>query len=210
MTTEECFKTLGVSAGATQDEIKQKYKFLAMDLHPDRPGGDKESFQKLNEAYSILSGKQKPEQQSFSGVDLGDLFRGGGFDFDPFSNTFFRGGQQEQPQFPEHDKDVQINFSITAEDVRKGRTMKVSFQKGRKCDSCNGVGGKEKMKCPTCNGSGVFRQERKQGNMMFVNTVACSICRGQGSQLIDRCKKCEGSGIVVYNDQMIIEIKEKK
>lgn len=210
MTTKECCDILGVSAGATQDEIKQKFKKRAMDLHPDRPGGNEEEFKKLNEAYSILSGKQKSQEQTFSGVDLGDLFGNmGGFNFDPFSGMFSHGSHQ-QPQYPEHDKDVQINFSITAEDVRQGRTMKVKFQKGKKCDGCNGVGGKEKMKCPTCNGSGGQKQERKQGLFSFVNVVQCHMCHGDGYQLIDRCKKCEGSGIVVYQDQIIIEIKEKK
>ena len=214
MTIEECCKMLGVSAAATQDEIKKKFKSRALELHPDRPGGNEEEFKKLNEAYSILSGKQKSQsnEQPFSGVDLGDLFGGAGiFDFNPFNNMFSRGeAQYSQPQYPEHDKDVQINFSITAEDVRKGRTMKVNFQKGKKCDTCNGIGGKERMMCPTCNGKGQVRQERKQGNMVFTQLSHCSTCRGHGSQLIDQCKKCEGSGIVVYNDHMIIEIKEKK
>lgn len=208
MTTKECCEILGVSAGATQDEIKREYKKKAQVLHPDK-GGKQEDFVRLNEAYSILSGKQKPQEQQFSGVDLGDLFGVRGFDFDPFSGMFSH-GRQQQPQYPEHDKDVQINFSITAEDVRHGRTMKVKFQKGKKCDGCNGVGGKEKMKCPTCNGAGGQRQENSHGPFKFVNVVACSMCHGDGSQLIDVCKKCEGSGIIVYQDHMVIEIKEKK
>ena len=213
VTPKECCDILGVSAGATQDEIKKAFKKKAMTAHPDK-GGKQEDFVRLNEAYSILSGKQKSQshEQPFSGVDLGDLFGGAGiFDFNPFNNMFSRGeAQYSQPQYPEHDKDVQINFSITAEDVRKGRTMKVNFQKGKKCDSCNGIGGKERMKCPTCNGKGQIRQERKQGNMVFVNTSHCSTCHGHGSQLIDPCKKCEGSGIIIYQDQIIVEIKEKK
>lgn len=212
MTTKECCDILGVSAGATQDEIKQKFKKRAMDLHPDRPGGNEEEFKKLNEAYSILSGKQKPQEQPMPGINLDDFFgRGGfGFDFDPFQNTFFRGGGPQRPQYPEHDKDVQINFTMTAEDVRKGRTMKVNFQKAKKCDKCNGVGGKEKQQCPTCNGQGQLRSHRSSGNTFFMNTSPCYDCGMTGSKIIDICKNCEGNGIIVYNDNMIIEIKEKK
>lgn len=212
MTTKECCDILGVSAGATQDEIKKSYKTLAKKYHPDA-GGKQEDFVRLNEAYSVLSGKTKPQEQTFSGVDLGDLFGDmGGFDFDPFSNVFFRGREQrqQQSQYPEHDKDVQINFSITAEDVRRGRTMKINFQKGKKCDSCNGIGGKQRIKCSMCNGRGQVAQEQRQGNVFFRNISHCSNCYGLGSQLIDSCKKCEGSGIVVFNDQIIVEIKEKK
>lgn len=208
MTNEECFSVLGVSPGATQDEIKKAFKRQAQIHHPDK-GGKQEDFVRLNEAYNILSGKQKPQVQDMPGINLDDLFggRGFGFPFDPFRSW---SGANTQPQYPEHDKDVQINFSITAEDVRKGRTMKVNFQKAKKCEKCNGIGGKEKQQCPTCGGEGQLRSHRSSGNTFFVNTSPCYDCGMTGSKIIDICKTCEGNCIVVFNDHMIIEIKEKK
>ena len=59
---KEYYSILGVSENANQDEIKRAYKKKAMELHPDRHGGDKTKeaeFKKLNEAYSVLSDNQK-------------------------------------------------------------------------------------------------------------------------------------------------------
>lgn len=88
--------------------------------------------------------------------------------------------------------------------------MKVNFQKARKCDGCNGIGGKESRVCPTCGGQGHIRNQKQERNMFFVNASPCYDCGTRGSVIIERCKKCEGSAILVYNDSMIIEIKEKK
>lgn len=213
MTIEECCQLLGVSAGATQDDIKKAFKKRAFDLHPDR-GGDPEQFKKLNEAMQVLSGKQKPlqEQQGFNGgIDLNDFFGNIGFDFDPFKDVFFRNYQQpERPRYPEHDREVQINFSITAEDVRQGRTMKVNFQKAKTCDICNGQGAKQKQTCSTCSGMGSVTRKQQQAGFTWASTFPCPMCHGNGQQLTDPCKKCEATGQIVYQDHMIIEIKEKK
>lgn len=99
MTIKECCDILGVSAGSSQEEIKKSFKQKAAIHHPDK-GGKQEDFVRLNEAYQILSGKQKqsPQEQPFSGVDLGDLFGSTGrFDFDPFTNMFFGGGVDNNP-----------------------------------------------------------------------------------------------------------------
>ena len=60
--SKEYYSILGVSEAASADEIKRAYKKKAMELHPDRHGGDKgkeAEFKKLNEAYSVLSDDQK-------------------------------------------------------------------------------------------------------------------------------------------------------
>lgn len=58
----EYYAILAVSREATADEIKKAYRKKAMEVHPDRHGGDKQKeaeFKKLNEAYSILSDAEK-------------------------------------------------------------------------------------------------------------------------------------------------------
>jgi len=52
------YELMGVEKNATMDEIKKAFRKLALKNHPDR-GGDKEKFQELQNAYEVLSDKEK-------------------------------------------------------------------------------------------------------------------------------------------------------
>lgn len=52
------YDVLGVAKSATDDELKKKYRKLAMKHHPDK-GGDQKTFQQISNAYEILSDPQK-------------------------------------------------------------------------------------------------------------------------------------------------------
>ena len=53
--TKNYYQILGVSAGATQEEIKQAYRQLAKKHHPDLNNGNDCAFKNINEAYEVLS-----------------------------------------------------------------------------------------------------------------------------------------------------------
>ncbi len=111
MAHKDYYKILGVSRNATEEEIKKAYRKLALKYHPDRNKGNKEAeekFKEINEAYAVLSDKEKRKQYDtfgaegfhqrytqediFRGFDIGDLFKDLGFGTeDIFSRIFGMG-----------------------------------------------------------------------------------------------------------------------
>lgn len=97
------YKILGINKNASEDEIKRAFRRLAHKYHPDK-GGDEKKFKEINEAYQVLSNKEKRQQYDrfgrvFSG-GAGPGFRseGFGFGFGPFGaahgGPFGPGGAQ--------------------------------------------------------------------------------------------------------------------
>lgn len=112
-TKKDYYEILGVSKNATDEDIKKAYRKLALKYHPDRNPNNKEAeerFKEINEAYAVLSDKEKrkqydtygmsgfqqryTEEDIFRGFNLGDLFRDLGFGSGDIFTTIF--GRQSQ------------------------------------------------------------------------------------------------------------------
>ena len=113
MAGQDYYQTLGVSKQSSDEEIKKAYRKLAMKYHPDRNKGDKEAeerFKKINEAYAVLSDKEKRKQYDmfgaagfsqrfsqediFRGFDIGDIFGDTGFGTDDILGQIFGSGRR--------------------------------------------------------------------------------------------------------------------
>jgi len=93
---KDLYKILGVSEDANEDAIKKAYRKLAKENHPDATGGDKkktERFKEVNEAYTVLSDKQKRrEYDRLRAAPVGADGMPEGFDPDAFAQVFGGGG----------------------------------------------------------------------------------------------------------------------
>lgn len=222
------YEVLGLSKGATEDEIKRAFKRLAIKYHPDRnkdpDAGDK--FREINEAYQVLSDPNKRAAYDAGGFDAvdgsqadgsGGFGGAGGFGgfggFSDFSDLFseiFEGARRQQsarssgPQ-PERGRDVRIVVDLTLEQAVQGITKEVKLNILSTCPDCNGFGTKDpkdRKKCPACNGTGVLISS----NGVFRVQHTCSQCKGTGYVLNNPCKTCHGAGRVKKSQTITINI----
>lgn len=93
-TQRDFYEVLGVKKTATDAEIKTAYRKMALKWHPDRNADKKEeaekTFKEINEAYQILSNKQKRAQYDQFGHAAFDPASGMGGN--PFGGGFRQGG----------------------------------------------------------------------------------------------------------------------
>ncbi|MBR4893213.1 MAG: molecular chaperone DnaJ [Clostridia bacterium] len=210
------YEVLGISKGATPEEIKKAYRQMAKKYHPDVNPDNKEAqdkFVEVNEAYEVLSDPDKRSKYDTYGHSAFDPNGGfGGFDggfsgFGGFSDIFenmfsgfggFGGGttQRTGPQRGRHvEKVIEIDFLEAAFGVEK----EVTISRNEKCEKCDGTGGKTKddvKTCPVCNGSGQERVVQRTVLGQFVNMRTCSRCNGRGKIVENPCSECRGSGNV--------------
>lgn len=211
MTHQECYNILGVSQNATEKEVKSAYRKLAQQHHPDKNGGDDTQFKRINEAYSILSGKQQTQQshQHGSRFDWGEIF--GGMGFDPFGFGFRRQQKRkrERPQ-PIDNSDIKVNSSLTLEQILKGAKTTVKAHKKRRCDKCQGRGGDKVEECSNCGATGEMESRVRHGNTFYVGSEPCVRCNSEGYLIQNVCGECHGQGVIAYTENYEIEVKGKK
>ena len=96
------YEVLGVSKNATDEELKKAYRKLAKQYHPDANPNNREEaevkFKEVNEAYEVLSDKQKRARYD----QFGHAGVGGGAGGNPFG-----GGNP----FAEYTQNGNFNFN---------------------------------------------------------------------------------------------------
>ncbi len=202
MEEKDYYKILGVDRDATDEEIKRAYRRLAMQYHPDRCQGDKESeekFKLINEAYETLKDPEKRAQYDrFGYVGGGPGFRDVDFETsfnDLFSDIFsdFFGTRRRYTK--ERGPDLRYDLEITFEEAAFGTEKDIKIPRTIPCDTCNGSGarpGTYPSRCPTCKGRGQIRYQ--QG--FFTISRPCTTCGGQGTVIANPCTNCAGTGRV--------------
>lgn len=215
--SKDYYNTLGVSKDASDDEIKKAYRKLAHQFHPDKAGGDEARFKEVNEAYQVLSDKEKRTQYDQFGQTFEQAQAGGGFsgfegfrDFSSFAEGFdFNFGRSGQSRggfsgFEDIFGDIfqQAGFGGRGSRTRAARgediqvDIEITF-----AEMAHGVEKElelyKRVKCSICEGSGVDPGSKK---------VDCQTCKGEGQVQTNRrtilgtfsqvstCPECRGDG----------------
>jgi molecular chaperone DnaJ len=217
---EDLYKVLGVSKGASDEEIKKAYRKLARKYHPDRNPDDpkaEEKFKEVQGAYDVLSDPEKRKEYDSGGAMFGGFGGGGasgpfggagapgGFDVgDIFSNLFGRGGGRAQPQ-QVRGRDLETEVALSFDQAVHGAQVTVTVPKAERCPTCQGSGAKPgtaPTTCPRCQGRGIDSQS--QG--FFSISQPCPQCGGQGQVIEDPCAACAGSGVTQQTKRYKVNI----
>lgn len=225
------YEILGVQRSASGEEISKAFHRLAKKYHPDRPGGDVERFKQINEAYQILSNRDKREQYDqfgrvFSGQPGSDFSsqREGAFwhDFKGFDSEAFEGlnlddlfgdmfgFQSARPKrTTRKGQHVAVDVEIDLEDTLYGKDKEITVSHYVVCDICRGRGaelGSSVQECKTCRGMGQVQELHK----IFFGTVTrmapCPQCNGEGKLIEKPCPECDGEGRKRIYEKMTVRI----
>ncbi len=219
MSQFEYYSILEIERTAGPDEIKKAYRKKAMELHPDRHGGDKakeSEFKKLNEAYSVLSDEQKKAHYDrfWSMEGQGSPFGGGGFQgwfdmdlWDIFS-SFFGGGFPGGGRWARRKQvgeDIEIELKVSLEDALRGSSRKIQFTKKNLCHHCSGKWGTTE-RCDTCGWSGQVRERVQTVFGVMEQARTCHVCHGKGEKILKECEHCDGEWFLEEKIEKTIDI----
>ncbi len=233
MATEQgdYYDILGVTRDADEKTIKDAFRTLALQYHPDRnkaPDAE-ERFKEIAAAYAVLSDPKKRAEydaggfagvEGFSAEDLfghinfEDIFGGfglGGFDLGGngggiFDRLFRR---HRRPAGPSRGADLEAVLDIPLERVVSGGEETLRIVRPQACMQCQGSGAKAgtaPRDCETCQGSGRQTTSRRDGGIMFQQITTCPTCHGRGTIIDEPCPDCHGQGQVEREDNLAITV----
>ena len=223
------YEVLGVDKSANDDELKKAYRKLAKKYHPDLNPGDataEKNFKEVNEAYEVLSDKEKRaryDQFGHAGVDPnfgagGAGGYGGGFtgDFgdlgDIFSSFFgggFGGGRRQNPNAPRRGNDTSAAVNLSFEEAALGCKKTIRFTKIDNCSDCGGTGcekGSSAKTCPVCHGSGHVATVQRTPFGQIQPQSVCNNCHGSGKIIDKPCHTCAGKGRIRHTVEKTVDI----
>lgn len=229
MAKRDYYEVLGLSKGASADDIKKAYRKKAKELHPDRNADNPDSerqFKEAGEAYDVLKDPDKKAaydrfgHAAFEGGMGGGGARPGGFGggagqgdfasafsdvFDDLFGDFMGGGRGGGRQRAARGADLRYNLRVTLEEAYAGLQKTIKVPSAVPCDSCEGSGaegGAQPSTCPTCSGMGKVRAQ--QG--FFTVERTCPTCGGLGQIIKNPCKSCQGQGRVQKDRALSVNI----
>jgi len=226
MAKRDYYEVLGVSKGASKEDLKKAYRKLAIQYHPDKNPGDKaaeEKFKEAAEAYEVLSNDEKRQRyDQFGHAGVGGAAGGGGFGggmnmediFSSFGDIFggfgFGGGNRRGGgQRVNKGSNLRVKVKLNLSEIVNGAEKKLKVKKKVSCTACGGSGAEGNhgtSTCTTCHGTGQVTKIANTFLGQMQTTSTCPTCGGDGKIVTSKCTKCYGEGIVDGEEVIPINI----
>lgn len=228
---KDYYEVLGVQKNATDDDLKKAYRKVAKKYHPDLNPDNKDAeskFKEVNEAYEVLSDKDKRtryDQFGHAGVDPsygagGGAYGAGGFPFDDIGDifeSFFGGGfggfggsaRTRNPNAPIKGADVNITLPLSFLEAALGCKKEITVPHLQTCNSCGGSGaekGTTADTCPDCNGSGQVTVSQRSPFGVIQQRKTCTRCSGKGKVINSPCNDCRGAGRIRNTKKLEVSV----
>lgn len=181
----DVYKILGVGRLATDEEIKQAYKKLSREYHPDH-GGDPAKMAELNSAYALVSTPEARKKYNMSNSFAAE--------FNMFSSIFGRPtvaenfGKKPTNLRAVDGTDINLTVSIPVSVFLTGfNNMPLQYTRETECLECSGTGATKFVACPMCGNTGYVAGKGKR-------RAKCKKCNGKGIKITEKCQCCD-SGV---------------
>ncbi|MCD6177654.1 molecular chaperone DnaJ [bacterium] len=224
---KDYYKILGVPRNASQEEIKKAYRRLAHKYHPDK-GGDEKKFKEINEAYQVLSDKEKRAQydrfgrvfegatpgEGGFGFDFSEWKKKPGFDFEfedlgDIFEEFFGGGFWPPKKDLKRGKDIEVEIELSLAETLKDQHKEIILRKYIVCPRCQGSGaepGTRLNECFSCRGTGQVQEIKRTFFGTVTRYVVCPECGGEGFRPEKPCNVCKGEGRIIGEEKIDVTI----
>jgi molecular chaperone DnaJ len=220
------YEVLGVPRDADSKAIKDSFRKLALQYHPDRnKEPDAEArFKEIAEAYAVLCDPKKRagyDQRGFSGVsgfsaedlfggiDFEDLLRGHGFDPGFGTGGLFESFFGRRRKGPAQGAHVEVPLEVALRRVVNGGEETVHVARPQTCPACKGSGaenGTALHSCEACGGRGQKVSRRQETQILVQQISSCGECRGRGSVIEKPCPDCTGKGQIESHESLTVKI----
>ena len=192
----DLYRDLQLNKNATDNEIKKQYKKLAKLYHPDRTYGKEEQFKKIQNAYEILSDKQKKHEYD----NRNNIY-----------SSIFRNFNVKLDKTVEINSDINITIKFKLNEIFNGGKRQVTYNRKIKCTKCNGAGCENLEhfeECIQCHGNGIIKNVINLGTGFSQSIQTCRRCSGSGNYINtkNRCKQCNGNKMCKKQEKIIIQI----
>ena len=221
------YEVLGVSKNASDDEIKSAFRKLAKKYHPDinKDPDAPEKFKEAQEAYAVLSDKNKRSQydqfghaafsgsNGFGGAEGAYDFSGFDINLDDILGSMFGGGfggfggsSRSRSSRKVRGDDILRGINLTFEEAVFGCEKDLKLEVSEDCPECKGKGGFEETTCSNCHGSGTVTSEQRTLFGAFMSKTTCPTCNGEGRVFRRTCSKCRGNGRILQNKTITVKV----